>query len=98
MSRRTIGLSFLAIGVFALGIRFIGAVIFSAGRVIWSLDVFHGMFEYLFGLFIQGMARLSLVAVLLGTGYLLWTAVLGIGSAPRHRRPDEAVGHVLLSK
>lgn len=71
MSRRATGVAFLAISAFLFGIRFIAAAIFGSGLTSWDANMFNAFLSYVD----QGLTTASVVALILGTAYLLWAEI-----------------------
>ena len=68
MSRRTTGVSFIAISAFLYGIRFIAAAIYSEGLTSWDAVMFKTFLNYVD----QGLTTTSVIALALGAAYLVW--------------------------
>ena len=72
MSRRTTGLGFIAIAAFLFSVKFLTAAIFGSGVSSWNADLFSALIDYVD----QGIATVSLIALIAGLLYLAWAELL----------------------
>ena len=68
MTRRGVGLGFIAIAAFLFAARFIAAAIFGSGVTSWDADLFHSMYGYVG----SGLTTAAVVALIAGIAYLVW--------------------------
>ncbi|GEA14766.1 hypothetical protein E308F_10080 [Moorella sp. E308F] len=71
MSKRTAGISLLAIAAFLHGIHYLAAAIFASGVSSWSKDLFRSMLGYT----APGLAGWAKIALAVGIIYLFWAEV-----------------------
>ncbi|WP_406677619.1 hypothetical protein [Moorella sp. ACPs] len=71
MSKRTAGISLLAIAAFLHGIHYLAAAIFGSGVSSWSNDLFRSMLGYT----APGIAAWAKIALAGGIIYLLWAEI-----------------------
>ncbi|WP_432352065.1 hypothetical protein [Sporosarcina sp. A2] len=68
MSRRGIGISFIAISAFLLSVKYISAAIFGSGVSSWDEDLFSSMLSYVG----KPLSTFSLLSLIIGTAYIVW--------------------------
>lgn len=68
MSRRGVGVSFVAIAAFLYASRYVAAAIFGSGLKTWNSDLFDGMLSYVG----PELVTLSKIALVMGILYLIW--------------------------
>jgi hypothetical protein len=68
MSRRGVGVVFIAIAAFFFGIRFLAAAIFGSNVSTWNGELFQALLQYVD----QGLTPVSVVSLFLGVVYLVW--------------------------
>ena len=68
MSRRTTGTVLLAISALLYASRYLSAAIYGSSSASWSTELFNAMLQYVG----PGLARWSLVALVVGIVYLGW--------------------------
>jgi hypothetical protein len=68
MSRRTVGISFVAISAFLYATRFVAAAIWGSGYSTWNAENFFALLSYVD----QGLTLWSIIALIIGLIYLVW--------------------------
>ena len=71
MSRRTTGVTLLAVAALLYSTRYLAAAIFGSGISSWDADLFRAMLQYVG----QGPVTWSLAALVTGILYLVWAEV-----------------------
>lgn len=71
MSRRKVGVSFLAISAFLYATRFMAAAVWGSGFSTWNTKNFSALLRYVD----QGLTTWSVVALVAGLVYLVWAEI-----------------------
>lgn len=68
MKRRGIGIAFITISALLISAKYLSAAIFGSGVMSWDEELFTGMLDYVG----NTLNNFSLLALIIGTGYLVW--------------------------